>query len=421
MMQEIILYMFLGLGMFNLIHLASYIVGANIYDIKQFKRTQQPKVRRRRNPLVTVVIPAHNESAGIERTLDSVRRSSYKKLQILVVDDASTDDTRTYVTRYIKRYPKAPIRLLRKQTNVGKGSALNHAIKRWAQGELIMTLDGDSVIHKDAIKHAVVYFDNPQVIGVAANVRIMDDLSVLGLLQKFEHMIGYRSKKFYTLTNSEFIVGGVASTYRADVMKQAKLYDTDTITEDIGLSIKLVANMGNRDQKIIYAADVVASTEGVQSYRALFKQRYRWKMGMLQNLFKFRYLVGNTDKKYGRFLTLYRLPMAFISEFLLLVEPILLLYAIYLSFLYGTPSILIGAYFTITVYVLMTLWPDEHTSFGSKVKQSFFAPGMYFIFYIMNAVQIVAIVRCIRNMKTVVRLQNIDGRWVSPERKDARA
>lgn len=421
MVNEVVLYMFMGLGMFNLIHLASYIIGANVYDIKEFKRSQRAPARRRRNPLVTVVIPAHNESAGIVRTLDSVRRSSYKKLQILVVDDASTDDTRSFVVRYKMRYPKAPIRLLRKQTNVGKGNALNHAIKRWAQGELIMTLDGDSVIDKDAIKHAVAYFDNPKIIGVAANVRIMDDISVLGLLQKFEHMIGYRSKKFYTLTNSEFIVGGVASTYRADVMKQAKLYDTDTQTEDIGLSIKLVANMGNRDQRIVYAADVVAATEGVQSYRALFKQRYRWKLGMLQNLVKFKYLVGNTDKKYGRFLTLYRLPMAFMSEVLLLIEPFLLMYAIYLSFVFGTPSILFGAYLTITAYVLMTLWPDEHTSFASKVRQSFFAPAMYFIFYIMNAVQIVAIVRCLRNMKTVLGLQNVDSRWVSPERKRASA
>lgn len=420
-MDVIILYAFLGLGIFNFLHLTSYIVGANIYDIKQFRRAQQRPARRRRNPLVTVVVPAHNESAGIERTLNSIRRSSYKKLQILVVDDASTDDTRSHVARYIRRYPKANIHLLRKQKNVGKGRALNHAIKRRATGDLIMTLDGDSIIHKDAIKHAVVYFDNPQVIGVAANVRIMDDFSVLGLLQKFEHMIGYRSKKFYTLTNSEFIVGGVASTYRADIMKQAKLYDTDTLTEDIGLSIKLVANIGNREQRIVYAADVVAATEGVQSYRALFKQRYRWKMGMLQNLFKFKYLVGNTDKKYGRFLTLYRLPMAFMSEALLLIEPLLLLYAIYLSFLHGTPSIIVGAYLTITVYVLMTLWPDEHTSFTSKVKQSFFAPGMYFIFYIMNAVQIVAIVRCLANIKKVVNLENADGRWVSPERKGAHA
>lgn len=183
----------------------------------------------------------------------------------------------------------------------------------------------------------------------------------------------------------------------------------------------MVANIGNREQRIVYAADVVAATEGVQSYRALFKQRYRWKMGMLQNLFKFKYLVGNTDKKYGRFLTLYRLPMAFMSEALLLIEPLLLLYAIYLSFLHGTPSIIVGAYLTITVYVLMTLWPDEHTSFTSKVKQSFFAPGMYFIFYIMNAVQIVAIVRCLANIKKVVNLENADGRWVSPERKGAHA
>src|SRR5206468_1640829 len=140
---------------------------------------------------------------------------------------------------------------------------------------LTMTLDADSALDKYAIANAVEYFRDKRVVGVAANVKIMQQHSVLGMLQKFEHMIGYRSKKFYTLTNSEFILGGVASTYRYETLKRVGFYDTDTATEDIGLSLKIVSE-GNKKQRIVYAANVVASTEGVQSYKALFRQRYRW-------------------------------------------------------------------------------------------------------------------------------------------------
>src|SRR5579884_1576561 len=150
-----------------------------------------------------------------------------------------------------------------------------------------MCLDADSILHPSAIERAVSYFSDPKIIGVAANVRVIGNRTTLGKLQQFEHMIGYRSKKFYSLSNCEFIVGGVASTYRKSVLKKVKFYDDDTLTEDIGLSLKLIAKEGNRRRRVTYAADVVALTEGVSSFNDLLKQRYRWKMGNLQNLYKF--------------------------------------------------------------------------------------------------------------------------------------
>jgi poly-beta-1,6-N-acetyl-D-glucosamine synthase len=229
-------------------------------------------------------------------------------------------------------------------------------------------------------------------------------------------MIGYKSKKFYTMTNCEFIVGGVASTYRREVLKEVGFYDTDTLTEDIGLSMKVVAKKGNRDYRIVYASDVVAGTEGVQTYKALFKQRYRWKMGMLQNLMRNLSLTGSRDRKYSRMLTWYRLPMAYLGELIMLIEPFLLGYILYQSAVARTPSALIGAYAIITLYVLWTLIPDEHMKLRDKVKYSLLSPCMYFIFYIMNAVQIVAIVRCLKNYKTVIGKVKTEGSWVSPER-----
>ena len=99
--------------------------------------------------------------------------------------------------------------MLRCIKNVGKANALNFAMQRGVRGEFVMTLDADCVLHPNAIQNAVDYMiDDPRVAGVAANVRVMDTHSLLGLLQKFEYMVGYRSKKFYTMSNSEFIVGG---------------------------------------------------------------------------------------------------------------------------------------------------------------------------------------------------------------------
>lgn len=430
MLKDLIFYTFVIISVINTLHFGFYIVGANVYDIMQIygkkplrggkvRRQAQAKKREKR-PLVTVIIPAHNEEKSIARCLDSVRRSTYRKLQIIVVDDKSTDSTRSIVWHYIKAHPNWSISLMRKNTNVGKGEAMNHVLKHGAKGDLIMTLDADSQIGKKAIKNAVDHFDDPLVVGMAANVQIMNSKSILGLLQKFEHMIGYRSKKFYTLTNSEFIVGGVASTYRREVIKGVKFYDTDTLTEDIGLSFKLVSH-GNKDQRIVYAADVLAMTEGVQTYRALFKQRYRWKMGMLQNLFKYKHMVGSNSSRHTRMLTLYRLPMAVLGEAILLIEPLLIMYIVYISIVNQYPFALIGAYVTITLYVLWNLWPDEHTSNRQKLRLTVYAPVMYFVFYVMNLVQIVSMLRCLGNRKQITRKVRTSGVWVSPERAGVQA
>jgi len=228
-------------------------------------------------------------------------------------------------------------------------------------------------------------------------------------------MVGYRSKKFYSVTNSEFIVGGVASTYRMSTLKTVQFYDNDVQTEDISLSLKIVSQ-GNKENRLVYGVNVMAMTEGVQSIKALFRQRYRWKMGSMQSLLKYRHLLANTNRKYSVGLSWYRIPMAFVGEAMLLLEPLAIGYIIYVSFLLLTPGMIIGAYTTITLYMLWTVWPDEHMTITKKMKMSCFAPIVYFISYTMNVVQLTAVIRCLTNTKEIRRKTNVRSSWISPER-----
>jgi len=278
-----------------------------------------------------------------------------------------------------------------------------------------MTLDADSVIESHAIENAIKYFEDPEVVGVAANVKIRHSYRPIGLLQMFEHMVGYRSKKFYTMINSEIIVGGVASIYRFELMKRLGWYDDDTQTEDIGLSLK-IASAGNKENRLVYASNVVAMTEGVQTLGLLFKQRYRWKLGMIQNLIKHKYLFGNTANKFSFLLAFYRVPMAFLGEIILLFEPILFGYVLYLSITYNEMGFFMGAYATIVVYLLFTVWHDEHIDIPRRIMLSMYMPMMYFVFYLMNLVQLVAVVRCFIKPKEVLRKKAVSGSWVSPRR-----
>ncbi len=440
---SILLWIITLIGLFNFVHISLYIGAANLYDIfkllKAAEERKNPEAKRSFNPHVTVLIPAHNEQLGIIRTLETVSKSTYKNMSVVVIDDASGDATSNLVRGFIAKHSHVacsrlvvkdgrwvreyfrpssdipPICLLTRPINQGKAAGLNYALKHAVQEGLTMTLDADSALDPRAVENAVAYFRDPRVAGVAANVKVMQQNSILGMLQKFEHMIGYRSKKFYSLANCEFVIGGVASTYRYDVLKTVGFYDTDTATEDIALSTK-IAEHGNRDWRLVYGADVVASTEGVQTFNALLKQRYRWKLGTLQVLFKYRSMLGNPDHKYSRSLTMYRMPMAWLSEVLLILQPLILGYVLFVSLSHHNVGTLLGGYLTVTLYVLWSLWPDEHHSRKEKLLLSFYAPAMYFIFFIMDFVQIAAIFRCLADHKRFTRLTNQHVTWASPER-----
>ena len=421
---EISFYLFAVVSTLYVLHFGFYLIGANFYDIWQFRRhfARQLDAARgqgdAREPLITILIPAHNEEKVIIRCLDSVFASSYQRLQVIVVDDASSDATTKLVRQYIKEHELRKgdrCRLVAKLRNGGKGSALNFALKYYARGDFAMTLDADSILAPDAVENALSYFSDPKVVGVAANVQIIDEPTVLGILQKFEHMIGYRSKKVYSITNCEFVIGGVASTYRMDVIRKVGFYDTDTLTEDIGLSIKIIS-AGNRQNRIVYAADVVAATEGVEKFRALLKQRYRWKYGSLQNLIKYRQLILSTDRRFTRGLTFYRMPIAVLGEIMLFFAPVVWTYVLYITLTQYSLGLIIGAYLTITIYTLITLWTAEKLRLWDRVRLSIYAPVAYFIFYVMDFIQFVAICRCLLRLDKLVYRKDAGSRWISPER-----
>jgi cellulose synthase/poly-beta-1,6-N-acetylglucosamine synthase-like glycosyltransferase len=430
----VIFWLFAGVSILYVVHFGVYLVGANFYDVWQQRRKGLRRVRipvgyepesaatatwtRRALPevpgLVSIAIAAHDEEAVIVRTLDSIRRSTFRSFEVIVADDASTDLTGRLVRDYQVRHPEMDLRIVRMRKNVGKGAALNAALRRHARGQFVMTLDADSIIEPDTITNALSYFDDPYVAGVAANVQILEETTALGILQRFEHMIGYRSKKLYSLLNCEYVVGGVASTYRMRVLRKVGFYDTDTVTEDIGLSAK-ITSLGNRRFRMIYGADVVAKTEGVLTFRALAKQRYRWKYGSIQNLIKYRRMMLNPSRKFTGTLTYYRMPMALLSEFTLLVSPLAWTYAVYWSVVTQTPALIVGAYATITAYTLLTVWMDENLSARERIRLSIYAPTAYFLFYIMDLVQLTAAVRCIARSPGLFRRPKINT-WTSPQR-----
>ena len=135
------------LGIVTLLRVTLFFIGSDIYEIKRiFKRRKLSKVINfhPRNYQVTVLIPAHNEEAVIIRCLESVFKSEYKRIKVVVVNDGSTDQTKTLVNNYKALNKLSNLKLINKE-NSGKADSLNLALGN-VRSALVMVLDADSII-----------------------------------------------------------------------------------------------------------------------------------------------------------------------------------------------------------------------------------------------------------------------------------
>ena len=107
-------------------------------------------------PRVSVITPAHNAAAHLAETLDSVFAQTYADYEVVVADDASTDDTAAIVARYADR-----MRYVRSASNVGPAGARNLAIEH-ASGELLALLDADDLWLPDYLAEQVALYDREE-------------------------------------------------------------------------------------------------------------------------------------------------------------------------------------------------------------------------------------------------------------------
>jgi len=219
-----------------------------------------------------------------------IRDSHYPDLEIVIVDDGSVDDTSGEVTRRFGDRPE--VRLLR-QNNGGKSSALNHGITI-ADGDIIVALDADTLFLPDTISKLVRRFEDPEVGAVAGNVKVGNRINPLTYWQAIEYITSQNlDRRAYAAINSVSVVPGAVGAWRRTAIVQAGGYTTDTMAEDMDLTWRIRRN----GWQIETDSQAIGFTEAPDTFRMLFRQRFRWAFGTLQSLWKHRSAIG----RYGWF------------------------------------------------------------------------------------------------------------------------
>ncbi len=417
MLQTIVVVLFVSMLIIAFLLSIFDVLGASIYDIQQLKKLKKTfKKAQQYNPRVSIVIPAFNEQVVILKCLTSIAESTYANLQVIVSDDASSDNTSKIVRSFISTYDGTiDFQLITNRKNRGRGGAINQGIRKRATGKLIYALDADCTIDSLAIENATRYFSDPTIAAVASNVSTKPHASILGVLQQFEWISSFRSKKINSVLNSEYIIGGAGAMYRRSTIEKLGLFDESMLTEDIALSLS-IASSGNKHHKLHYASDVEVLTAHVPNYVGLYKQRFRWKLGSLQALYAHRGLFFSRDKKYTKTLTFYRLPVVLFNEVMLLLEPLFIAYFIYLALVLNTPIFFVIGWIGSTTMFFFALWGDDRLHRAEKIRLTLFLPVMYLLYYVLSTIQVLAVVHSLLQSGKITGRKTIKGAWTPPKR-----
>ena len=230
-------------------------------------------------PPVTVIVPAYNEEPLILQTIESVLASDYANMEVIVIDDGSSDNTYHVVA---KSYDKDPrVRLVR-QENQGKAQALNHGY-RLTESDIIVAIDADTIILPDAVSRLVRHFDNPKVGAVAGNTKVGNRVNILTRLQAVEYITSQNlDRRAFERFNAILVVPGAIGAWRKSVVDGVGGYSSETLAEDADLTVAII----RAGYRVTYEAGAIAMTEAPETLGQLLRQRLRWSLGIMQTGWK---------------------------------------------------------------------------------------------------------------------------------------
>jgi biofilm PGA synthesis N-glycosyltransferase PgaC len=238
-------------------------------------------------PGVTVLIPAYNEEKVIATSIRAALDADYPELEVLILDDGSTDDTAATARRAAGDDPR--IQVIRDEVNRGKAERLNAGFAL-ASHELVVVTDADTHMHPLAIKLLVTrMMRSPMLAAVAGAPHVTNRTGVLCAMQVLEAaaIIGL-IRRTQALTGRVGTVAGVLGLFRRDRVLAVGGYDGSMATEDIDLSWRLLL----AGWHTAYEPHALVGMQVPASIGALWAQRKRWARGQGEVLHRHLHEVG---------------------------------------------------------------------------------------------------------------------------------
>jgi len=288
-------------------------------------------------PLVSIVVPAHDEELTIVESIRALLALDYEPRELVIVNDGSSDGTLPLLQRTFQLVP-APLAFVQplssepargiyrsisepdlvvvdKENGGCKADAANAGINA-ASGTLVLIIDADTVLEPDALSRAVLPFlEDPATVAVGGNVgiangchiergRIVDVALARNWFARFQVVEYMRSFLLFRLAcasqNALVLISGAFGLFRRDAVIAVGGYDRSAIGEDMDLTIRLQRHFRERREpfRIAFDPNPLCWTQAPEDWRSLQSQRCRWRRGLLQTLWRYRRMIGNP--RYGK-------------------------------------------------------------------------------------------------------------------------
>ena len=257
------------------------------------------------NKGLSVIIPAYNEEKTIGATIQAVLGNGYPmdKLEIIVVNDGSTDNTADVV----KTYKNV---VLFNKLNSGKADSVNKAIQK-SKHEFVAIIDADSYPIKDSLKEIMKYFADEKVGAVTGACMVKNKNNLLEKCQAMEYVLIAWTRKTLDALHSVFVTPGSLSAYRKKALEDiGGGFDKNIMTEDI----EIAWNLLRHKWKTRMATRAKVFTSAPSKVKPWYNQRIRWNVGGFQTLVKHWDALGKKDHNmFGIFVIPFFMSHLFIS------------------------------------------------------------------------------------------------------------
>jgi cellulose synthase/poly-beta-1,6-N-acetylglucosamine synthase-like glycosyltransferase/peptidoglycan/xylan/chitin deacetylase (PgdA/CDA1 family) len=296
----------IGLGLARL----AALCGLAIWG--RYKSVLPPPLSASDGVTVSVLIPAFNEAKVIAGSVARILESGHADLEVIVIDDGSTDGTSEVVRDRFGSNPHVKLLTL---TNGGKARAVNAGLEA-SHGEIVVALDADTHFEPDTIARLARWFGDKSIGAVAGNAKVGNRINLITRWQALEYITAQNlERRALAALDTITVVPGAVGAWRRSALVALGGFPADTLAEDQDLTIALQ----KAGYRAIFDADAVAWTEAPDTVAGLAKQRFRWSFGTLQCLWKH---ADVTLRPRYRALGLVALPQAWLFQILLgLVSP----------------------------------------------------------------------------------------------------
>lgn len=235
-------------------------------------------------PFVSILMPAHNEGDILYNVVEEMTKLNYPNYEIILINDGSSDNTAEVLKNIVKAYDI--VRVIDLHPNCGKANALYLGTIA-AKGEILVGVDSDSYLDKNALRYLVSHFTNKhngeRVGAVTGNPRVRNRGTLLSKLQLCEYAsIISLIKRTQRVLGKVMTVSGVCVAYRKRALMECGFWDRDMMTEDIAVTWKLEKNFWD----VRYEPRALCWMLVPETVKGLWKQRKRWAEGGLEVIFR---------------------------------------------------------------------------------------------------------------------------------------